>query len=73
MSVGRVALVGAGPGDPGLLTLRGRECLEEADLVLHDSLVDPRILRLARPGAEVVSVGKRGGAGDRDAVNYESA
>lgn len=67
MSGGRVALVGAGPGDPGLLTLRGRECLEEADLVLHDSLVDPRILRLARPGAEVVSVGKRGGAGDRDA------
>lgn len=66
MTIGRVYLVGAGPGDPGLLTLRGAECLAEADLVLHDSLVDPRILRGARPGATIVSVGKRGDANRRN-------
>jgi uroporphyrinogen III methyltransferase / synthase len=64
---GRVALVGAGPGDPGLLTVRGAECLAEADLVLHDSLVDPRVLRRVRAGAEIVNVGKHGDAGNRDA------
>ena len=63
---GRVALVGAGPGDPGLLTVRGAECLAEADLVLYDSLVDPRILRRARAGAELVCVGKHGDAERRD-------
>ncbi|MFL5342617.1 MAG: uroporphyrinogen-III C-methyltransferase [Gemmataceae bacterium] len=51
-----VYLVGAGPGDPGLLTLRAVECLGRADLVLHDKLVPPRMLAYARPGAECVSV-----------------
>jgi uroporphyrinogen III methyltransferase/synthase len=55
-----VILVGAGPGDPGLLTLRGAEVLRAADVVLHDELVDPAVLDLAPPGAERINVGKRG-------------
>jgi len=51
-----VYLVGAGPGDPGLLTLRGRECLEAADFVLYDQLVSPQILRFAPAGAELMCV-----------------
>lgn len=57
---GRVILVGAGPGDPGLLTLRGAEALREADVVVHDALVSGEVLALARPAAERVNVGKRG-------------
>ena len=63
---GRVYLVGAGPGDPGLLTLRGRECIAEADVILCDDLVDRRVLRHARADATVVASGKRGGPADRD-------
>lgn len=59
---GEVWLVGAGPGDPGLLTLRAAEGLRHADLVLHDALPGRGVLRLIRPGAEVVNVGKRKGA-----------
>jgi uroporphyrinogen III methyltransferase/synthase len=55
---GRVWLVGAGPGDPGLLTLRGRELLETADVVVVDRLVSPVLHGWAPPGAEVVYVGK---------------
>ena len=54
---GTVYLVGAGPGDPGLLTLRGAECLGKADLVLHDYLANPALLERARPGAELVRLG----------------
>lgn len=57
---GTVYLVGAGPGDPRLLTQRGFELLATADLVLHDELVHPVLLRAARPGAEIRYVGKRG-------------
>jgi len=57
---GFVSLVGAGPGDPGLLTRRAVERLADADLVLYDALVDPEILELA-PGAQRVYVGKRAG------------
>ncbi len=60
-AVGRVSLVGAGPGDPELITLRGLRALQEADVVLYDRLVTREMLRHARPGAELVSVGKRSG------------
>ncbi len=59
---GEVWLVGAGPGDPGLLTLRAASALGAADLVLHDALPGRGVLRLIRTGAEVVNVGKRKGA-----------
>ncbi|RIA55436.1 siroheme synthase CysG [Dichotomicrobium thermohalophilum] len=58
---GRVILVGAGPGDPELLTLKARRVLHEADVVLYDRLVDPRVLELARREAELIEVGKTPG------------
>jgi len=58
---GRVWLVGAGPGGPDLLTLAAREALAHADVVLHDALVEPSVLALARQGARLVDVGKRAG------------
>jgi uroporphyrin-III C-methyltransferase/precorrin-2 dehydrogenase/sirohydrochlorin ferrochelatase len=58
---GQVALVGAGPGDPGLLTVRATELLSRAEVVLYDALVDPAVLDWCRPDAELVPVGKRGG------------
>ncbi len=58
---GFVYLVGGGPGDPGLLTVRGAELLASADVVLHDELSHPALLDAVRPDAEVRSVGKRGG------------
>jgi uroporphyrin-III C-methyltransferase len=56
-----VALVGAGPGDPDLLTVRALRAIEAADVLLVDDLVDPRVVALARPAARVIRVGKRGG------------
>jgi len=58
---GSVWLVGAGPGDPGLLTALALHALDHADTLVYDALVDPRILELARPGAVLESAGKRGG------------
>ena len=52
-----VYLIGAGPGDPGLITARGLQCLASADVVLYDHLVNPRLLRFARSGAERIDVG----------------
>src|SRR6266404_1019826 len=57
MSGATVYLIGAGPGDPGLITVRGLKCLEAADVVLYDHLVHPRLLRNARPDAEKIDVG----------------
>jgi len=56
---GTVHLVGAGPGDPDLLTLRAARLIMSARLIIHDGLVDPAILALARPGTRFVSVAKR--------------
>ncbi len=56
---GIVYLVGSGPGDPKLFTLRGKECLEEADVVVYDRLCNPRLLQFARPDAELIYAGKR--------------
>jgi uroporphyrinogen III methyltransferase / synthase len=53
----KVYLVGAGPGDPGLLTLRGRECLARADVVIYDYLASRELLKFAPPEAELISVG----------------
>lgn len=64
---GSVVLVGAGPGDPGLLTLKGLRALNEADVVLHDRLVSREVLRLARRDAEFIEVGKQVG-GDHHAT-----
>jgi len=58
---GRVYIIGAGPGDPGLITLRGVECIEEADVIIYDYLVNPEILRHARPDARRIYAGKREG------------
>lgn len=59
---GSVALVGAGPGDPGLITVRGLELLRQADVVLHDRLIPVELLAQARPGALIIDVGKRPGS-----------
>ena len=61
MAWGRVFLVGAGPGDPDLLTLKAAKALRSADVVLHDELVSAEILRLIPANAELVNVGKRAG------------
>jgi len=58
---GEVWLVGAGPGDPGLLTLDGLAGLVQADVLVHDALVDARVLAMARSGAQLQFAGKRGG------------
>lgn len=65
MSKGIVFLVGAGPGDPGLITVKGLACLRTADVVVYDYLANPRLLREARPDAELIYVGKRGGSHTR--------
>jgi uroporphyrinogen III methyltransferase / synthase len=59
-NLGTVYLVGAGPGDPGLLTLRGAECLREADVVLYDYLAGPELLDATRADAELVCLGRHG-------------
>jgi uroporphyrin-III C-methyltransferase len=56
-----IFLIGAGPGDPELLTLKAHRLIREADVVLYDSLVDKRIVRMARRGARRIDVGKRCG------------
>lgn len=59
--IGKVYLVGAGPGDPGLLTVKGKILLEMADVVVHDALVSKEILTMVNPQAEKIDAGKRRG------------
>ncbi|MBI4641202.1 MAG: uroporphyrinogen-III C-methyltransferase [Candidatus Tectomicrobia bacterium] len=65
---GKVYLVGAGPGDPQLITLKGKRCLEEADVVLYDRLASESLLTLTQNGAELIYVGK---SADRHALSQE--
>ena len=58
MKSGKVYLIGAGPGDPGLITLKALECLEKADVVVYDRLLDDRLLDLTGQDAEKIYVGK---------------
>ncbi|SMC35713.1 uroporphyrinogen III methyltransferase / synthase [Desulfocicer vacuolatum DSM 3385] len=58
---GIIYLIGAGPGDPGLITVKAVECIKAADVVVYDYLASPTLLSYAKPGAEIIYVGKKGG------------
>lgn len=58
MPRGKVYLIGAGPGDPKLITIKGKEAIERADTIVYDRLANPRLLRHMKPGAERIFVGK---------------
>ncbi|HUC91278.1 MAG TPA: uroporphyrinogen-III C-methyltransferase [Paenibacillus sp.] len=68
MDKGKVYLVGAGPGDPKLITVRGLECIGRSDAIVYDRLASPRLLKHAKPGAERIYVGK---LPDRHTMNQE--
>src|SRR5438105_3180717 len=70
-SVGRCFLVGAGPGDLGLVTLRAKECIEQADVIVYDHLANPEMLGWARENAEIIYAGKQAGehALSQDKIN----
>ncbi|HRU06524.1 MAG TPA: SAM-dependent methyltransferase, partial [Candidatus Brocadiia bacterium] len=63
---GKVFLIGGGPGDPGLVTVRGLEALRRADAVVYDALAPAELLDETREGAELIDAGKRGGEGGAD-------
>ena len=62
MKKGKVYLVGAGPGDPSLITVKGRDCLRQADVIIYDRLIDSSLLDATRPDAEKIYVGKARGS-----------
>jgi uroporphyrinogen III methyltransferase/synthase len=61
MTQGKVYLVGAGPGDPGLITLKGKECIQASDVLIYDYLASPALLTYAAPDVEIIYVGKKEG------------
>ena len=61
MNPGKVYLVGAGPGDPKLITVYGLECIQKADVIAYDRLVNPALLENAKEGAELIFCGKSPG------------
>src|SRR3954454_11549217 len=56
--MGKVYLVGAGPGDPDLITVKGLKCIEQADVILYDRLVNKQLLEYAKPNVEFINCGK---------------
>ncbi|MCK5312462.1 MAG: uroporphyrinogen-III C-methyltransferase [Desulfobacteraceae bacterium] len=58
---GKIFLIGAGPGDPGLITLKATECIKNADVVVYDYLASPALLEYAKKDSEIIYVGKKGG------------
>ncbi|MCD4741526.1 MAG: uroporphyrinogen-III C-methyltransferase [Desulfobacteraceae bacterium] len=58
---GKISLIGAGPGDPGLITLKAMECIKNADVVVYDYLASPALLKYAKNDSEIIYVGKKGG------------
>ncbi len=66
MQKGKVYLIGAGPGDPGLITVKGRECIARADVILYDHLANDELLAFARSDAELIYAGKVGGVHNRE-------
>ena len=68
---GMVYIVGAGPGNPDLITVRGLTCLREADIVLHDRLIDLHLLEEAKADAEIINVGKETGEEDLQQENIQ--
>src|SRR4030081_2113750 len=68
---GKVYLAGAGPGDLGLVTLRAKECIERADVIVYDHLANPEMLNWAREDAEIIYAGKEAGkhALSQDEIN----
>jgi uroporphyrinogen III methyltransferase / synthase len=62
MTIGKVYIVGAGPGDPELFTLKGKRCLEECDMVVYDFLANPRLLNYCKKNTEIIYMGKKKGA-----------
>ncbi|MCD6299903.1 MAG: uroporphyrinogen-III C-methyltransferase [Dehalococcoidales bacterium] len=66
MKKGKVYLIGAGPGDPGLITVKGQDCLRQADVIIYDRLIDSSLLDAARPDAEKIYVGKGRGCHTRE-------
>lgn len=71
-AAGKVFLVGAGPGDPELITVKGKKCLEIADVILYDKLVSAALLACATDRAELIYVGKKAGAHCVDQREIES-
>ena len=61
LSKSKVYLIGAGPGDPGLISVRGLDCIKKADVIIYDYLVSGKLLSYAKPGSEIIYAGKRGG------------